>query len=170
MRFVTNYLDTAHWYNFQRPPPDDLGVTHPFKIVPTCGATVNLLDLIIFLQDRVCEIILPRLQKRSVLEENGQLKPRWSALEEDLEAIVAEEEANKIVSASQKSRMQHFYATFFMQLIQSAELNTGDGYESPVPSPPRKEKKKKEKKDKKDKKEKKKKKYKDLDAPDGSRR
>ena len=25
-------------------------------------------------QDRVCEIILPRLQKRSVLEENGQLK------------------------------------------------------------------------------------------------
>jgi len=75
-------------------------------------------------------------------------KPRWSALEEDLEAIVAEEEANKI----------------------SAELNTGDGYESPVPSPPRKEKKKKEKKDKKDKKEKKKKKYKDLDAPDGSRR
>ena len=66
--------------------------------------------------------------------------------------------------------MQHFYATFFMQLIQSAELNTGDGYESPVPSPPRKEKKKKEKKDKKDKKEKKKKKYKDLDAPDGSRR
>jgi len=48
-------------------------------------------------EDRVCEIILPRLQKRSVLEENGQLKPRWSALEEDLDAIVAEEEANKIV-------------------------------------------------------------------------
>ena len=47
----------------------------------------------------MCEIILPRLQKRSVLEENGQLKPRWSALEEDLEAIVAEEEANKIVSS-----------------------------------------------------------------------
>ena len=54
-------------------------------------------NLMVF-QDRVCEIILPRLQKRSVLEENGQLKPRWSALEEDLEAIVAEEEANKIVS------------------------------------------------------------------------
>lgn len=99
-------------------------------------------------EDRVCEIILPRLQKRSVLEENGQLKPRWSALEEDLEAIVAEEEANKI----------------------SAQLNTADGYESPIPSPPRKEKKRKDKKDKKDKKEKKKKKYKDLDAPDSSRR
>ena len=68
-------------------------------------------------------------------------------------------------------RMQHFYCNiFYCDIIQSAELNTGDGYESPVPSPPRKEKKKKEKKDKKDKKEKKKKKYKDLDAPDGSRR
>ena len=33
-----------------------------------------------------------------MLEENGQLKPRWSALEEDLDAIAAEEEANKIVS------------------------------------------------------------------------
>jgi len=46
------------------------------------------------------------------------LKPRWSALEEDLEAIVAEEEANKIVSASQNLKnatflLQHFYATLF---------------------------------------------------------
>ena len=49
-------------------------------------------------EGRVCEIILPRIQKRSVLEENGQLKPRWSALEEDLNTITAEEEANKIVS------------------------------------------------------------------------
>ena len=42
--------------------------------------------------------ILKNYLKRSVLEENGQLKPRWSALEEDLDAIAAEEEANKIVS------------------------------------------------------------------------
>ena len=132
---------------------------------------VNLTGSIVFFQDRVCEIILPRLQKRSVLEENGQLKPRWSALEEDLEAIVAEEEANKIVSASQNLQNATFLLQHFLcGIIQSADLNTGDGYESPVPSPPRKEKKKKEKKDKKDKKEKKKKKYKDLDAPDGSRR
>jgi hypothetical protein len=31
------------------------------------------------------------------------LKPRWSALEEDLDAINAEEEANKIVS----SKLEH---------------------------------------------------------------
>ena len=57
------------------------------------------------------------------------MKPRWSALEEDLEAIVAEEEANKIVSASQKSRLQHFYATFLCNLfsppssIQEMDMN-----------------------------------------------
>jgi len=97
-------------------------------------------------EDRACEIILPRLQRRSILEETGQLKPRWSALEEDLEQIHKDEEADKI----------------------AAELNN-DGYDSPVPSPPRKEKK--SKKEKKAKKEKKHKKYKDLDAPeDDSRR
>ena len=33
-------------------------------------------------------MILPRIQKRSVLEENNQLETRVSALEEDLDAIV----------------------------------------------------------------------------------
>ena len=51
-------------------------------------------------------------------------------------------------------------------IFQAAELNQ-DGYESPVPSPPRKEKKKKSKKDKKEKKDKK---YKDLDAPSDDRK
>ena len=41
------------------------------------------------------------------------MKPRWSALEEDLEAIVAEEEANKIVSASPKLEFNIFIAKFF---------------------------------------------------------
>ena len=31
------------------------------------------------------------------MEETGQLKPRWSALEEDLEQIHKDEEADKIV-------------------------------------------------------------------------
>lgn len=35
--------------------------------------------------DRVCDIILPRIQKRSVLEENNELEPKVSALEEDLD-------------------------------------------------------------------------------------
>jgi len=36
-------------------------------------------------EERVCDIQLPRLQKRQVLEEANQLEPRVSALEEDLE-------------------------------------------------------------------------------------
>ena len=39
-------------------------------------------------EDRSCDVILPRIQKRSVLEENNQLETRVSALEEDLDAIV----------------------------------------------------------------------------------
>ncbi|XP_037948860.1 pre-mRNA-splicing factor 38 [Teleopsis dalmanni] len=43
--------------------------------------------------DRVCDIILPRIQKRSILEENNELEPKISALDEDLdEEIVSEED------------------------------------------------------------------------------
>ncbi|KAJ3021430.1 U4/U6-U5 snRNP complex subunit prp38 [Thoreauomyces humboldtii] len=35
--------------------------------------------------DRVCDTILPRITKRHILEENGDLEPRVSPLEEDLE-------------------------------------------------------------------------------------
>ncbi|XP_055384789.1 pre-mRNA-splicing factor 38 [Condylostylus longicornis] len=46
--------------------------------------------------DRVCDIILPRIQKRSVLEENNELEPKVSALDEDLdEEIPSEDEAEK---------------------------------------------------------------------------
>ena len=36
-------------------------------------------------EERVLDIQLPRLQKRSVLEENDQLEPRKSVLEDDIE-------------------------------------------------------------------------------------
>lgn len=36
-------------------------------------------------QERVCDIILPRIQRRHVLEELGDLDPRVSALDEDLD-------------------------------------------------------------------------------------
>lgn len=35
--------------------------------------------------DRVCDIILPRVQKRHILEENNELEPKTSALDDDLE-------------------------------------------------------------------------------------
>jgi len=43
-------------------------------------------------EERVCDIMLPRLQKRHVLEENEQLEPRISALEGDLDDLESEEE------------------------------------------------------------------------------
>lgn len=36
-------------------------------------------------KDRVCDIILPRLTSRYVLEQNDELEPRESALEDDLD-------------------------------------------------------------------------------------
>uniref|UniRef100_A0A3P9IJK5 Pre-mRNA-splicing factor 38B n=1 Tax=Oryzias latipes TaxID=8090 RepID=A0A3P9IJK5_ORYLA len=42
--------------------------------------------------ERVCDIILPRLQRRQVLEEAEMLDPRVSALEEDLDEVESSEE------------------------------------------------------------------------------
>ncbi|XP_047230709.1 pre-mRNA-splicing factor 38A isoform X1 [Girardinichthys multiradiatus] len=45
--------------------------------------------------ERVCDIILPRLQKRQVLEEAEMLDPRISALEEDLDEVESSEEEDE---------------------------------------------------------------------------
>jgi pre-mRNA-splicing factor 38A len=36
-------------------------------------------------EERVCDVILPRIQKRSILEENGDLEPKVSLLDDDLD-------------------------------------------------------------------------------------
>lgn len=48
--------------------------------------------------DRVCDIILPRIQKRSILEENNELEPKVSALDDDLDEEMAsdDEVPNKV--------------------------------------------------------------------------
>ncbi|NWY41783.1 PR38A factor, partial [Sylvia atricapilla] len=43
-------------------------------------------------EECVCDIILPRLQKRYVLEEAEQLEPRVSVLEEDMDGVESSEE------------------------------------------------------------------------------
>ncbi|XP_057901688.1 pre-mRNA-splicing factor 38A-like [Melospiza georgiana] len=62
-------------------------------------------------EERVCDIILPRLQKRNVLEEAEQLEPRVSALEEDMDDVESSEEEEEeeeklegIPSAERRSR------------------------------------------------------------------
>lgn len=42
--------------------------------------------------DRVCDIILPRVQKRSILEENNELEPKVSALDDDLDEDMASDD------------------------------------------------------------------------------
>ncbi len=48
-------------------------------------------------EERSCDVILPRIMKRSVLEENNDLEPRVSVLEDDLDAAdsSSEEEETK---------------------------------------------------------------------------
>lgn len=42
--------------------------------------------------DRVCDVILPRLQKRTILEENNDLEPKVSCLDDDLDEDVPSDE------------------------------------------------------------------------------
>lgn len=42
--------------------------------------------------ERSCDIILPRIQKRYVLEQNEELEPRVSALDDDLSDMESDEE------------------------------------------------------------------------------
>ncbi|KAJ3075674.1 hypothetical protein HDU98_007231 [Podochytrium sp. JEL0797] len=52
--------------------------------------------------DRVCEIILPRITKRSVLVEAKDLEDRVSPLEEDLDLMMQEEEEEAAAAAAAK--------------------------------------------------------------------
>ncbi|PNF25222.1 Pre-mRNA-splicing factor 38A [Cryptotermes secundus] len=49
-------------------------------------------------EERLCDVILPRVQKRHVLEENNELEPKISALEDDLdEAIESSGDEEEVV-------------------------------------------------------------------------
>lgn len=46
-------------------------------------------------EERVCDVILPRIQKRHVLEENNEIEAKVSALEDDFDEEIELEEENK---------------------------------------------------------------------------
>ncbi|XP_067137039.1 pre-mRNA-splicing factor 38A-like isoform X1 [Centruroides vittatus] len=46
-------------------------------------------------EERVCDIILPRIQKRQVLEECNDLEPRISALDDDLDDVESDDDDDK---------------------------------------------------------------------------
>ncbi|XP_013420745.1 pre-mRNA-splicing factor 38A isoform X2 [Lingula anatina] len=53
-------------------------------------------------EERVCDIILPRIQKRAVFEDNNELDPRVSALEDDMEDMESSDEG-EIVENDKRS-------------------------------------------------------------------
>lgn len=53
-------------------------------------------------EERLSDIILPRIQKRNVLEESNQLEPRVSAVEEDMEDMGTDEE-EELMEESRRS-------------------------------------------------------------------
>ncbi|XP_026473648.1 pre-mRNA-splicing factor 38 [Ctenocephalides felis] len=43
-------------------------------------------------EERICDVILPRIQKRHVLEENNEIEPKISALDDDLDEDIPSED------------------------------------------------------------------------------
>ncbi|XP_034476631.1 pre-mRNA-splicing factor 38 [Drosophila innubila] len=57
--------------------------------------------------DRVCDIILPRIQKRAILEENNELEPKVSVLDEDLDDEVPSEDEAKDAEDQDSNRQKN---------------------------------------------------------------
>lgn len=85
--------DTIECYNYLEPLYNDY---RKLKSKNRSGE-IELIHVDEFVDDllhkeRCCDIILPRIQKRYVLEQNEELEPRVSALDDDLSGIDSEEE------------------------------------------------------------------------------
>ncbi|VUZ54981.1 unnamed protein product [Hymenolepis diminuta] len=81
---IYKYLE-ALYNDFRKLKQQD--TTGKFSIIRVDEFIDQLLN-----EERVCDVILPRLQKRSVLEDLNLLEPRQSILDEDLEDINLNEE------------------------------------------------------------------------------
>ena len=60
-------------------------------------------------EDRVCDIILPRIQKRATLEQNEMLEPRVSALDDDLSEEESEEEEEEEPESDHAKERHHHH-------------------------------------------------------------
>ncbi|XP_001606816.2 pre-mRNA-splicing factor 38A [Nasonia vitripennis] len=58
--------------------------------------------------ERCCDIILPRIQKRHVLEENNELEPRVSALEDDIDENLESSEDEEIAPIIERKRVDDY--------------------------------------------------------------
>ncbi|XP_044735840.1 pre-mRNA-splicing factor 38 [Chrysoperla carnea] len=59
-------------------------------------------------EERVCDVILPRIQKRHVLEENNEIEPKISALDDDLdEEMVSDDDDAKVEQKYSLDEVHH---------------------------------------------------------------
>ncbi|XP_026316197.1 pre-mRNA-splicing factor 38 [Hyposmocoma kahamanoa] len=55
-------------------------------------------------EERLCDVILPRIQKRHILEENNELEPKVSALDDDLDDEMPSDDENPDVEAKENRK------------------------------------------------------------------
>ncbi|XP_075986017.1 pre-mRNA processing factor 38 [Anticarsia gemmatalis] len=55
-------------------------------------------------EERLCDVILPRIQKRPILEENNELEPKVSALDDDLDEDMPSDDENAEVEVKENRR------------------------------------------------------------------
>lgn len=86
----------------------DLGFLHCSLTMLLGGYELTFMDEFVdslLTQERVCDIILPRLQKRQILEENGDIGPRKSRL---LDAMEGKEEEKRARGRSRSASRSQF--------------------------------------------------------------
>ncbi|TPX35638.1 hypothetical protein SmJEL517_g01989 [Synchytrium microbalum] len=93
LRLTASALDV---YRYLEPLLDDF---RKIRAITTAGSyTLTYMDDFVdslLKEERVCDTILPRLTKRHVLEDLKQLEPRVSALEDELDAMDADDDKPK---------------------------------------------------------------------------
>lgn len=102
MRLVGNSLDV---YNYLEPLFNDyrkLKVKNKMGVFEMTHIDEFVDELL--RDDRVCDVILPRIQKRHLLESGNQLEPRRSALEDDLDELESEEDEEEEEKISPRRR------------------------------------------------------------------
>jgi len=94
MRLIGTSLDCYKYleplYNDYRKMKNKDKATGQYKVTHMDEFIDDLLR-----EERVCDILLPRIQKRYILEELEEIEPRVSALEDDMDELESEDEEMK---------------------------------------------------------------------------
>ena len=84
-------------------PGEAIGISHLSVVFYTnsyvLGFELSHMDEFIdelLKEERVCDVILPRIQKRMILEENSELDPRVSALDDDMDDMESSDEEGEL--------------------------------------------------------------------------